>query len=111
MPCFAPMCFKCSQPKLETITTFKFYFTEMARPPAKRDILVLCKQTGRRRIRLLMAIHVLLLHCLLLIRRRQIRLIREPRRFDPESRSKNLNDIIYESDILFVEQLRMDILD
>jgi hypothetical protein len=60
-------------------------------------------------LRLLMAIHVLLLHCLLLIRR-QIRLIREPCRFDPESRSKNLNDIIYESNILFVEQLRMDIL-
>ena len=108
MPCFAPMCFKCSEPKLEAIINFKFYFTEMARPPAKRDILVLCQQMGRRRIRLLMALHVLVLHCLLLIRKRQIRLIREPCRFDPESRSKNLNDIIYESDILCVEQLQMD---
>ena len=108
MPCFAPMCFKCSEPKLEAIINFKFYFTEMAHPPAKRDILVLCQQMGHRRIRLLMALHVLVLHCLLLIRKRQIRLIREPCRFDPESRSKNLNDIIYESDILYVEQLRMD---
>ncbi|WVZ98160.1 hypothetical protein U9M48_043629, partial [Paspalum notatum var. saurae] len=68
----------------------------MARLPAKRDILVLCQQMRRRRIKIFMALHVLL------------RLLREPCRYDPESRSKNLNDIIYESDILCIQQLRMD---
>ncbi|TVU32125.1 hypothetical protein EJB05_23844, partial [Eragrostis curvula] len=43
-----------------------------------------------------------------LIRKQQYRIVREPCRFDPASRSKNLNDMIYESDILCVQNLRMD---
>ncbi|WVZ89190.1 hypothetical protein U9M48_035623, partial [Paspalum notatum var. saurae] len=81
---------------------------EMARLPAKRDILVLCQQMRRRRIKLLMVLHVLVSYWLFVIRKRQLRPLREPCRYDPKSRSKNLNDIIYESDILCVQQLRMD---
>ncbi|KAL6624579.1 hypothetical protein ACP70R_031900 [Stipagrostis hirtigluma subsp. patula] len=75
---------------------------------AERGVLVLCHEMRRRRLNILITLHVLLLRWLALIRRHQYRMVREPCRFDPASRSKKLNDMIYESDILCVEQLRMD---
>ena len=60
------------------------------------------------RLKLLMAVNFVFLYYLLVLRNQRQRLIREPCRFDPSSRTKNLNDIIYESDIYCVEQLRMD---
>lgn len=80
----------------------------MARPPTKRAILVLCNDMRRRRLNILIMLHALLLHWMAWIRKHQYRMVKEPCRFDPASRSKNLNDMIYESDILCVQNLRMD---
>ncbi|KAL6661754.1 hypothetical protein ACP70R_001138 [Stipagrostis hirtigluma subsp. patula] len=81
---------------------------EMARLQTNRAILLLGHEMRRRRLKILITMHVLLLHWMKLIRKHQYRMVREPCRFDPASRSKKLNDMIYESDILCVDQLRMD---
>ncbi|TVU17415.1 hypothetical protein EJB05_33451, partial [Eragrostis curvula] len=80
----------------------------MAQLPSKIEMLVFNLQMRRRRMKLLMALHVLFLYWFYVMRKKPLRLIREPCRFDPAFRRKKLNDMIYESDILCVQQLRMD---
>ncbi|WVZ79175.1 hypothetical protein U9M48_026784 [Paspalum notatum var. saurae] len=60
------------------------------------------------RMRIVIILHVGLLYWVLFIRKQRLRLIREPCRCDSSSRTKNMNDMIYENDIYCVQQLRMD---
>lgn len=80
----------------------------MARPPSKSDMLVLYQQMTCDSMTFFMALHIVFLYWFFVVRNKRPQLIREPCRFDPLSRMKNLNDMIYESDIICLEQLRMD---
>lgn len=85
-----------------------FISQTIGRSLARRKILILSQHMRHRRIKLLMATHFIFLYWLFYLRNQRARLIREPCRFDSISRTKNLNNIIYESDIYCVQQLRMD---
>ena len=80
----------------------------MARPPAKREFLLMWHAMTRRRLKFIIVLSTLMLMIMLLIRRRRRRIHREPCWYDPIIRSTHLRNMISRSDLLCVEQLRMD---